>query len=84
MATFIRRSVTALRPSPFSSPASLRTFAASSSHLQQPAKAPALADVLPNGASSFDAKQKEFRENVIAAQKEREKRESQCKIKTLP
>ena len=43
----------------------------------QSQKAPALANVRPDGAAEFNARQKEYRESLIAAQKEREQRESQ-------
>ena len=40
-------------------------------------KAPSLADVTPNGASSFDARQHEFRESQRAALKAKEQQDSQ-------
>ncbi|KAL1613209.1 hypothetical protein SLS60_001441 [Paraconiothyrium brasiliense] len=47
-------------------------YAAAQSH-----KAPALADVKPDGAAEFNTRQKEYREGLIAAQKKKEQRESQ-------
>ncbi|KAJ3551192.1 hypothetical protein NPX13_g11425 [Xylaria arbuscula] len=49
-------------------PRSLRVF--SSTAAQQ--RTPSLADVTANGVESFNAKQKEFRENLVKAQQERE------------
>ena len=40
-------------------------------------RSPSLADITPNGAPKFDARQKEFREGLRAAQKEKEKQDSQ-------
>lgn len=39
-------------------------------------KTPALADVRPDGAAEFNARQKEYREGLIAAQKSKEQKES--------
>lgn len=39
-------------------------------------RAPALADITPNAAASFNKKQKEFRDGLVAAQKQREQQES--------
>ncbi|KAI9716217.1 MAG: hypothetical protein M1812_005442 [Candelaria pacifica] len=57
------------------SPASplIRTFTTTQACL----KTPALADVTPDGAAAFGARQKEFRENTIAAQRKREQQDSQ-------
>ncbi|KAI1421785.1 NIPSNAP family protein [Xylaria sp. FL1777] len=52
-------------------PRSLRAF--SSTAVQQ--RTPSLADVSPTGVSSFNSKQKEFRENLVKAQQEREARQ---------
>ncbi len=49
-------------------PRSLRAF--SSTVAQQ--RTPSLADVSPAGVESFNSKQKEFRENLVKAQQERE------------
>jgi hypothetical protein len=45
-----------------------------------PARAPTLADITPDGAASFTKKQQEFREGLVAAQKQKEQQESayQC------
>lgn len=43
----------------------------------QSQKAPALADIRPDSAAEFNARQKEYREGLITAQKKREQRESQ-------
>ena len=40
-------------------------------------RAPSLADITPDGASKFDARQKEFREGLKAAQREKERQDSQ-------
>ena len=40
-------------------------------------RAPSLADIEPNGAPAFDARQKEFRERVREAKKAKEKQDSQ-------
>ena len=40
-------------------------------------KSPSLADITPNGAPSFDARQKRFRDSVKAAQKAKEQSDSQ-------
>ncbi len=55
------------------SPASLRPFTTSTA-LQ---KAPALADVTPDGAAAFDARQKKFREDMLAAQLKKKQQDSQ-------
>ncbi|KAJ8124626.1 hypothetical protein O1611_g9014 [Lasiodiplodia mahajangana] len=52
-------------------PRSLRVF--SSTAVQQ--RTPSIADVSPNGVESFNSRQKEFRENLVKAQKEREARQ---------
>ena len=44
---------------------------------QSPARAPALADIRPDGAAAFNERQKEYREALVAAQKKREQQESQ-------
>lgn len=46
-------------------------YAASQSH-----KLPALADIRPDGATEFNARQKEYREGLVAAQ-QKEQKESQ-------
>jgi hypothetical protein len=43
---------------------------------QSPARAPALADITPDSAASFNEKQKKFRDGLIAAQKRKEQEES--------
>ncbi|KAI9879027.1 MAG: hypothetical protein M1830_009826 [Pleopsidium flavum] len=55
------------------SPAFLRTFTTSTAHQ----RSPALADVTPEGAPSFDARQKEFREGLKAAQQKKQQQDSQ-------
>ncbi|KAJ8121897.1 hypothetical protein ONZ43_g1768 [Nemania bipapillata] len=52
-------------------PRSLRAF--SSTVAQR--RTPSMADVSPNGVESFNARQKEFRENLVKAQQEREARQ---------
>jgi hypothetical protein len=41
-----------------------------------PSRAPALADITPNSAASFTEKQREFRDSLITAQKQKEQQES--------
>lgn len=43
---------------------------------QGSARAPALADITPDAAEGFTRRQKEFREGLIAAQKQKEQQES--------
>jgi hypothetical protein len=52
-----------------------RTFAAATA-ARSPVRAPVLADITPNDAASFSEKQKEFRESLVAAQKQKEQEES--------
>jgi hypothetical protein len=49
-------------------PRTLRAF--SSTAVQY--RTPSIADISPDGVESFNAKQKEFRENLVKAQQERE------------
>ncbi|MCJ1370242.1 hypothetical protein MMC20_001454 [Loxospora ochrophaea] len=51
----------------------VRTFTSSLAHN----KAPALSDITPDNAHQFDARQKEFRDSVKAAQKAKEQADSQ-------
>jgi cell pole-organizing protein PopZ len=44
---------------------------------QSPARAPTLADITPNTAADFNRKQQEFRESLVAAQKQKEQQESE-------
>jgi hypothetical protein len=60
---------------PRSTATSSRTFAAGTA-MQRPARAPALADITPDAAASFNKKQTEFREGLVAAQKQKEQQES--------
>lgn len=53
-------------------PRSLVTSAAT----QSPARGPALADITPDSATSFSKKQKDFRDGLVAAQKQKEQQES--------
>lgn len=52
-----------------------RSFAAATAILG-PARSPALADITPDSARSFSEKQKEFREGLVTAQKQKEQQES--------
>jgi hypothetical protein len=52
-----------------------RSFAAAAA-AQHPARAPALADITPDSAASFNKKQQEFRDSLIAEQKQKEQQES--------
>ncbi|KAL9581140.1 MAG: hypothetical protein Q9203_006018 [Teloschistes exilis] len=58
------------RPSPSSTVRALSTTSSS----QRP---PCLADIEPNGASAFDARQRKFRDGIKEAQKAKEKQDSQ-------
>lgn len=53
----------------------LRSLSASTSRW----RAPALADVTPDGAPAFDARQKEFREGLKAAQLKKQQQDSQSR-----
>jgi cell pole-organizing protein PopZ len=44
---------------------------------QSPARAPTLADITPNTAADFNRKQQEFRDSLVAAQKQKEQQESE-------
>lgn len=52
-----------------------RAFGAGSA-TQSPTRAPTLADITPDGAASFNEKQKKFRDGLVAAQKRKEQEES--------
>ena len=52
-----------------------RSFAAAAA-VQCPKRAPALADITPDSAASFNKKQQEFRQSLITAQKQKEQKES--------
>lgn len=43
------------------------------------AKAPGLADITPDGGAAFSGRQREFRRDLAAAQRQSEQQESQCK-----
>lgn len=47
-------------------------------------RSPSLADVIPNGSSTFDARQKQFRERVREAQKAKEQQDSQSVTTSKP
>ena len=47
-------------------------------------RAPSLADITPDGAPKFDERQKEFREGLRAAQKAKEKQDSQSNAASNP
>lgn len=51
---------------------SFAAYAAAQKH-----RTPSLADIRPDGAEEFNARQKEYREGLIAAQKKKEQKESQ-------
>lgn len=57
----------------FSPSTTIRALSTTPSHQ----RVPSLADVEPNGAPTFDARQKEFRDGVKEAQKAKEKQDSQ-------
>ncbi|MCJ1400090.1 hypothetical protein MMC11_003293 [Xylographa trunciseda] len=62
-----------LLPSPKHSSTLLRTFSVAAPYQ----KTPSLADITPNGAAAFDARQKEFRDSVKTAQQAKEQQDSQ-------
>ncbi|XTI90128.1 NIPSNAP family protein [Cenococcum geophilum] len=68
--------VRSLAPASQASPVTSRPFTVLPA-AQSPARAPALADITPDAAPKFDARQREFREGLIAAQKRKEQQESQ-------
>lgn len=68
--------VRSLAPVSQASPVTSRPFTVLPA-AQSPARAPALADITPDAAPKFDARQREFREGLIAAQKRKEQQESQ-------
>ncbi|MCJ1288027.1 hypothetical protein MMC26_007380 [Xylographa opegraphella] len=58
----------------------LRTFATATPYR----KTPSLADITPNGAAAFDARQKEFRDSVRTAQQAKEQQDSQLVNTSTP
>ncbi|MCJ1383642.1 hypothetical protein MMC17_006756 [Xylographa soralifera] len=58
----------------------LRAFSSSAPY----PKTPSLADITPNGAAAFDARQKEFRDSVRAAQQAKEQQDSQLVNTSTP
>jgi hypothetical protein len=60
---------------PRSIPVGSRSFVAGAS-LQSSSRAPALADITPDAAANFNKRQKEFRDGLVAAQKQKEQQES--------
>ena len=52
-----------------------RSFVAGAA-MNGPARSPALADITPDNAMSFSEKQKDFRDGLVAAQKQKEQQES--------
>jgi hypothetical protein len=54
----------------------LRPFT-SSSIIRDSARTPSIGDITPDGAETFNARQKEFRENLEAARKQKEQADSQ-------
>ncbi|MCJ1431469.1 hypothetical protein MMC27_000822 [Xylographa pallens] len=69
-----------LLPSPKYPSALLRTFSTSTPYQ----KTPSLADITPNGAAAFDARQKEFRDSVKTAQRAKEQQDSQLVNTSTP
>ncbi|KAF2820007.1 NIPSNAP-domain-containing protein [Ophiobolus disseminans] len=57
-----------------------RCFAAAAV-AQGPARAPALADITPDSAASFTKKQQEFRDGLVAAQKQKEQQEKEARVR---
>ncbi|KAF2103951.1 NIPSNAP-domain-containing protein [Rhizodiscina lignyota] len=78
-----RRTARALRSFTCPSPPAFtltRTFASSLSQ-RDPSKAPALADITSDGGSRFDARQKEFRDQVAANQRRKEQEEKDARAR---
>ncbi|EDU50260.1 NIPSNAP family protein [Pyrenophora tritici-repentis] len=48
---------------------------------QSPARAPAIADITPDSAASFNEKQKSFRDGLVAAQKRKEQEEKEARAR---
>ncbi|KAF2727365.1 NIPSNAP-domain-containing protein [Polyplosphaeria fusca] len=71
----VRSAVAASHPTP----SNARTFAAIAA-AQGPARAPSMSDITPDSASTFNERQKEFREGLVSAQKKREQEESQSHL----
>ena len=75
---FARRAssnVRSMLSAPRSIPVGSRSFVAGAS-LQSSPRAPALADITPDAAASFNKRQREFRDGLVAAQKQKEQQES--------
>jgi hypothetical protein len=75
---FTRRAYTSVRgilPTQTTTAVRSRTFAVAAA-VRSPARAPTLGDITPDSAASFNEKQKNFREGLIAAQKRKEQDES--------
>jgi hypothetical protein len=66
-----------LVPSSSASSSSLLRSFASSTTLREPPRSPSLSDIKPDGGTSFNARQKDFRENLEAAKKAKEQADSQ-------
>ena len=75
-------SIRSVVSAPRSTAASSRSFAVGAA-TQSSARAPALADITPDIAASFNKKQKEFRDGLVAAQKQKEQQESASLSVTL-
>jgi hypothetical protein len=43
---------------------------------QGPSRAPTIADITPNSAASFNRRQQEFRDSLVAAQRQKEQQDS--------
>lgn len=81
-----RRTISSVRsilPAPRSTTAGKRSFVAGAV-TQSSARAPALADITPDAAASFNKKQKVFRDGLVAAQKQKEQQESASLSDNLP
>ena len=64
-------------PASASSPFLLLRSFTSCTVSREPARSPSLGDITPNGADHFNARQKEFRDNLEAAKKRKEQADSQ-------
>jgi hypothetical protein len=75
-------SVRSALPAAHAAPASSRSFAAGAV-LHSSTRSPSLADITSTDAASFAKKQKEFRESLVAAQKQKDQEESASTPSTL-
>lgn len=78
MATMLRSRL--LRPLPTTP---VRAFASSAIFREAPTRSPSLGDITHDGTEAFDSKQRQFREDLVAAKRKKEQAESQLRIDSL-